>query len=913
MKNSIPIALLLSTIFIACSKPGFEVTPDYHIKKGNVEFSTDLVLLFNEQESGFKLRPAGIAGLRYIATWEAAVGKPDILKQVERDDSQYGDGRDDRILDKQNINLTPNLFRAGRSLVLKAESMSKSNDTTFIHYENNDYGETIGKVYTETEQICFEVVFTPAKDGYFSIGFTHAPAFSIEEVDELWQPLIWRGKRMPDMPYLTLAFRCPLPTALATCQGITYGIVAHPDEFSFSPLPLQSNSRFGVAIRNAEGKVQPQLYAPVMGGVESKRSKGDVFNFRVVLYSQDKNCTDAYEHIARSLFNFHDYRKNDISTLNNTLENMIDYSLTEYAGFIDSLKGCGYDTDIPGAVKNVSALHPLELALVTDNEEMLIKRAYPMMEYMLSREKFCFYDKKRKLYVRQTPSRNLFGPTAPISELVVLYNIFGKNMPFLMELAKDEYDSSRVRNGSRLEEGDTWFNAIFMYKGSGDTEYLQKAKKEADEYIEKRVSTPFTTFLELYELTKKERYLEAATREARLFTMHCYMCPKIPDDSITVNKGGKAPLYWWTNKERGYKQMYCPEEKAPAWRLSEIGLLQQALGDDGGRKALFSSANFAPWMLRLGYYANDQFLREVAKAAIIGRYRNYPGHHINTARTTVYEKADYPLRPHEELSVSSFHYNHILPMASLLLDYLVTDAYVKSGGSIDFPSEFIEGYGLMRNKFYGHEEGNWYGEKVWLWMPPRLIESGSIELNYISARGKNALYVALSNQSGKRIKTWIRVNKDLVRLSPQTMIMDQDGKVLKIKSEKIELTVPPHGQIALAIKNVSLVNLLNIQDRLLAKGPEWKNSYVKIKTGNARAMIISMGDMVQNLFLYLRDDNKIYNEVLLTIKGTDGNQVLTDKSFPFEFTVPVEKEITFKLSCKKLNGSIIDSEWVTMN
>ncbi len=122
---------------------------------------------------------------------------------------------------------------------------------------------------------------------------------------------------------------------------------------------------------------------------------------------------------------------------------------------------------------------------------------------------------------------------------------------------------------------------------------------------------------------------------------------------------------------------FSPEEWAPAWRLSEIGLTPESSGTSTGHRAIFM-ANYAPWMLRLGYYAKDPFLKNLGKAAIIGRYRNFPGYHINTSRTTIYEKEDYPLRPHHQLSVNSFHYNHILPMASMLLDYLVTDVFVKS-------------------------------------------------------------------------------------------------------------------------------------------------------------------------------------------------------------------------------------------
>jgi hypothetical protein len=111
------------------------------------------------------------------------------------------------------------------------------------------------------------------------------------------------------------------------------------------------------------------------------------------------------------------------------------------------------------------------------------------------------------------------------------------------------------------------------------------------------------------------------------------------------------------------------------------------------------------------------FFSVILNAFVIGRNRNFPGYHINTERTTVYEKEDYPLRPHKDLGYNSFHYNHILPTASMLLDYLVTDAFVRSEGAINFPSEFIEGYAYLQTKFYGHKSGEMYGRKASLWMP----------------------------------------------------------------------------------------------------------------------------------------------------------------------------------------------------
>lgn len=134
--------------------------------------------------------------------------------------------------------------------------------------------------------------------------------------------------------------------------------------------------------------------------------------------------------------------------------------------------------------------------------------------------------------------------------------------------------------------------------------------------------------------------------------------------------------------------MDAPREDAPAWRLSEIGLTPESSGTCTGHCAIFM-ANYAAWFVRLAHYTGDDFLAVIAKNAIVGRYRNFPGYHINTARTTVYEKENYPLRGHKELGVNSFHYNHIMPHVSLLYDYLVTDALYPQPGRNRFPGEFI--------------------------------------------------------------------------------------------------------------------------------------------------------------------------------------------------------------------------------
>jgi len=736
--------------------------------------------------------------------------------------------------------------------------------------------------------------------------------------------------RFPEKSFLTLAFRSPLPLTLVNDGRNSIGVMAAPEEFSFSPLPTFSNSIFGIQLRNSKGQAQPQVFAPVLGGNKSAMKPGEQFAFSLDLIVEDSDITHAYEKIARNSFGFHDYRRNGEANLNATLDNMISYAMSDYAWFVDSLKGCAYSTDVPGAVKNVSSLNPLELALVTDDSVIFEKRAYPVMEYMLSREKFLFsLDSTQKI---QSPSRKMDGPVAPVSELLALHSILGKGNSFLMDQALHEAGSFRIRNLGDTEAGDNWINDMHFYRATGDKAYLDKAIKGADDYLKNRVekrqetfSDPYSGSLffwpsfvnkwiqlsELYELTGYSRYLDAAVDGARHFTMFTWMAPGIPDSLILVNKGGKAPLYWYL-KSKGHKQMEAPEALVEAWKLSETGLTPESSTTSSGHRAIFM-ANFAPWLLRLGYYSRDSFLMDVAKAAIIGRYQNFPGYHINTARTNVYMQKDYPLQDFENLSVNSFHYNHIMPMASMLIDYLVSDVFVRSDGAIAFPSEYIEGYAYLQNKFYGDSPGTFYEDAgVYLWMPAGLINTGNSELNYLSARKDSSLYLAFCNQSDEIIRTSITIDSSRISSTGrlQYCILNKDMKGQKGDLDKytFKIEIEPNGFLAMRIDSV--LAHVTFQDKLNAYPDMPAIPMLESEFGQCRAMVFQIGAYAKRAFIYLRDDDSKIRSVNLRYKDPSGKEkVLAVDHYPFEFTVdlPISSPLpVFYLSGVDSKGNRIE-------
>lgn len=899
-------------------------------------FRSQFTILYTDKNPSLSGRYSGelAPGSGYhVPTWNSFAGKTSDLREEQANQNKRGDGFEDKI--QKSAGRTPNPYYASQVINAYAVGSVQRGDTVFLRFAPQKSGRLSAYIILHDPYPLLHFQFKAAKEGWYSIGYSGAPEYAPEKAAEIWQPLIWQEKRFPANSYLTPAFMAPLPTTLVFDGHNTLGILASPREFPFAPMPVMSNSRFGVMLRNGTGKAQPQLFAPLLGAEGSAMKPGEIFGFNCYLIVEPEDITHTYEKLARSLYGFKDYRHNDISSLNNAFDRIVKYSLSPIT-WIDSLKGCNYASDLPGSVKNASSLNPLDIALVTDNKYYFEHRALPMMEYMLSREKFLFsLDSMAKI---QSPSRKLNGPAAPLSELVSLYNAYGKDMEFLKKLAIKSFHEDKVRNMDALEKGYTWWNAMHLYKATGEISYLKMAKQGADTYIKDRVeqravsfSDPRTTgnyffwpfftnrwidLLQMYELTHEDKYLRAAQDGARHYMMFCWMSPAIPDSNILVNPGGNIQP-----RHGGKPTLHYPEEWAPAWRLSAMGLTAESAPTSGSHRAILM-ANYAPWMLRLGYYAKDTFLMQIAKAAVIGRYRNFPGYTMGSVRTTAYEKMDYPYHKFKDLTLNSFHFTHIMPMASMLLDYLITDVFARSQGTISFPTEYIEAYAYMQNNLYGNRPGKWYDEdSVQLWMPAGLLHVDNVELNYITARKGNKLFIAFTNQSTHTVTANVSWNRSLIK---------QTGSVAKLAywrdnhfsrkqylpdfSRSFPVEVSPGGITVVEVTGIKLKVLF--QDDILQAGKPWKDDYRELSFGHARAMIFNLGGMGKRAYVYLKDNDNIFHSVSLTYRNKDGKEeTVTDRFYPFEFTIPLDAaqtEFNFHLSGESVKNGSVTGETITM-
>lgn len=812
------------------------------------------------------------------------------------------------------------IFKVGEIIELRNPKIEIRNQTivwTFDH-ERVRLTATVSLPDGKAEP---QIDYTAAvkADGWFTFAYTGAPAVELDQVTRLWQPLVWDGRRLPVKSFLTPDEHCSIPGCLVESAGRTTGVMADPWQFPFE-MPHGRNRKFGVTVRNANGEAQPMVFAPFIGS-NTRFTAGDRHEFRVRLVSRPEDLSQTFEHVARNVCCFRDQRENTLTTLNQTLDNMADYALSEWARF-DAKNKSSYYPDAKGTVKNVSCLHPFGVALVTDNPRFFHEQTVPMMEYLLSREKFLFAIKEEGLSHSQKPSMNLNGPAMPVSELAALHRIARGNSPVFREQAERLYAGDRRLNMNWVTPGSTWQRSLSLYRATGDRKWLADAGEKADRYIAERIETAPVDFSEaadgtffeymvpwwkeLYELyleTGNRKHLAAAHAGARRYAQFVWFYPSVPDGEIAVNPRGLAPR---RGRPDGDGVLPVPMETVPNWRVSDQGLICE--GNGTVQRLGILLATHAPIFLRIANDTDDGFLRDIARSAVIGRYANFPGYHLNTRFSTTQEKPDFPLHSHDELKpTTSMHYNHILPMVNLLIDYLISRSYDLSNGAIDFPGEFAEGYAYLQGKIYGAHPGRFYDEThVTPWMPKGLLTVGNVQVNYVAARGGNKLCLAFMNASDRSLgEVEFELNPDWFenlsgeKLQAQLWLdNERQTAPLQITNGIGRVSLSPKGLTALSITGLKpRVQFQNQLGDAAAVNLE-NNGPAKVAGSEVEGMILSFGPNLRWLYTFLRSENgkPDIRSATLAIEIDGKSHQFVDETFPHDFSVPIGDAKTVRFS-----------------
>lgn len=777
--------------------------------------------------------------------------------------------------------------------------------------------------------------FIARTPGWYTVGYTGGPASDPATADGFLQPLIWQEKRFPRAPLLSAESMGGLPVTLVTRDGVTYGLSVDPRESPYR-LPTIANARFGVMLRNPRGEAQPSAFAPLLGQADSRFEAGQSATFAVRPLVVTGDWYQAFTEVARSLFGFADVRRNAGQSLNATIDTMTEFAMDDaHSGWDADLKGFDYNTDVKGTVKVVSALHPLSAALIQDDPEIYRLRALPMTEFLMSRTKYLYNALPDE--AGQNAARDMQGPAAEVSELAELYQMSRGQSPVFHHYALQLAGKPRQLNLLRVSDGATFWDKLALYRLTGDDARLAEARSLADAYIKARIDTPqrdfsdvhldsggqfwsdfaprFVELFELWQETKEPRYLAAAQTGARTYASYAWYFPRIPDGEVTVDRGGVAPVGLFTARPDA-KGILTPEVALPAWQVSQIGLTPEAQTTAHLNPGIFL-AHQAAYELRIAAATNDSFLHDAARAAIVGRYKTYPGYDINVAFSNVYARGDFPNRPFARLNYNEIYYNHVWPHIALLTDYLVSDFETRSKGAIAFPARYAQGYAYLRSKVYGDRPGKFMGDdNVRLWMPRHVVRTDDPQANYLTGYGNDRFYLALSNESANARRVTVTLDRERIPYAPDRSYRARlwiDGKpagTTMVVNGAVTLPLSAKGLTAIAVDDMPAFTRLHADyfDGGQQTVPADKGFRTdKTPVGDATAMFLSFGGR-HEFYLWTSASDSEVRAARLTFKDGQAERTLIDQRHPFEFSVPTGdlETIDYRLQFVRGDGTIVD-------
>lgn len=838
-------------------------------------------------------------------------------------------------------------WQAGETREAVVESVEQIDDRSVklrFHPLPDGELEAVWSLALGEKSIKVELGFRPNADGQFSLGYFLFHRKPPADVDEFLLPPTIHAKRFPSRLFTYLQTQTPTPMSLMQTGGLTWSVAGDPASTPFE-FPVPAKSRYGLQIRDEAGNAHPSIFGPLAGTPDSKAGAGDSvrFTFRVLVQSGDWYA--AYRTITDEVFGWHDYRKNDRASLTEAAFNMIDlYMDDETSGWWERAKAAHQIESKNGSTQS-SPLTELSLYRLTGDPEIYQRRVVPTLEFLLSRQGPHFTPIPEDTGRYPTGSMNgpvdIFGSTvyAGLSEMT------NHRTPALGEIAFPGGGFRKTTSQQNFETNNQPFDELLgRYLFLGDKEALQRAIKQADEYIANSIHTrpprevPLTEFflmantppwqglLRLYEVTGESRFLDAAAFGARMVMTGVWTQPTPAQGDVTIHPGGfchgdKLDMLLhrgagefrlgWPRKEGD-----TPEKNVPAWLISNAGLsLEQpdtyTYRENGGR--LIYQVPWAPGFLRLARYTGDKDFETYARNAVVGRFANYPGYYY----TTFTDIMHHPRYPYEGPDMSFIYYHHIPVHLSWTIDYLVSEAALRSNGKVGFPALRQFGYAFFDNLVYGHAPGEVFGEKdMWLWFDRSLLTLDNPQINHLTAQNGKTLAIILTNANREPEKVTLTLNPE--KLNPKSgnitkarFLAGGEGD-LKLTDHSAELTIPPLGQVVLAVDGLDIQ--VTAQRELPKPQPAAHPGQISVpmaadKKLEAAAIQIEPGKW--NAFVWTNAGSGELREITLSWTAGDQSGSLTDKDFPYEFSVPVpEGEASFRFTVRgvRADGSPFEAE-----
>lgn len=692
---------------------------------------------------------------------------------------------------------------------------------------------------------------TAKKPGYYSIASPELALFDKNNFKWATVPGVFQGNQLnanfvsayaygqgiPDVPVMvrerTVSTLSPL---VQNNQNITLAVIPEPgtgrDPWA-SDTKTQGSWNVGLSVLNRKGNMMPTAYHPVLGQANSYLAKGESvsFSFRYTIMSED--WFTVMKHAANDIYQF-----KEVLALKKTATSLTDrvFKMTKYVTD-DSLSMwqlSPYKNMEIGAQKYLGGVYGSEkdaiknsdygamwmLAKLTSNQKLINNRLPYARNFKIAQqhsEKDFFYGASEGQYFLQNSKKftEEWGPyTEPIGSTYYLMMDIGNMLLFNPDDAKLRAElklaaekllfwmkpdgSWEVAYDNKTNEAmfkdildlrPTFYGLFIAYKLLGDQKYLNAAKKGADWYIEQainkgafigvcgdtRFAPDFATaqsvqaLLDLYEITEDQKYQNAAIAAAKIYTASVYTHP-IPSAQEKLVNGLKRA----------------------DWEISQAGLSFEHGGILGSANhhGPILLASHAGMFLRMFSITKDSLFLTMSRAAAWGR------------DAFVDQKTGVASYYWDAMNKGAGPFpHHAWWQIGWIMDYLISEANLRSDGQISFPRGFITPK-VGPHQTYGFAAGKVYGTTASLILEQGLLKAESPYLEYITALNadQRKCFVVLMNNSHQKLNTQVQLNPGKIpghsaAVSKELALIDKDGKrsLLSGNSNSLNIELAPFG------------------------------------------------------------------------------------------------------------------------
>ena len=344
------------------------------------------------------------------------------------------------------------------------------------------------------------------------------------------------------------------------------------------------------------------------------------------------------------------------------------------------------------------------------------------------------------------------------------------------------------------------------------------------------------------------------------------------------------------------------EADVPGWLLAPIGFSTEHKNTPSHSNYITMNT-FAPFLLRLAYYTDDELFLAQARNAIIGRFSNYPGYYVERYYTD-YMRKEFP---YEGPEYSMIYCTHTPAFLAMLEDFLITESMMRSGKNVDFPIMENSGYAYFTSTQYGHRPGKMYDtDGLWLWNKRGVVSVDSVNIDYVAARKDGVMGIALMNEDLKDTTSVITLGDKAQGFTGTAKVFDKDGNKseIAVNNGTFTITVPARG-IMTVIMNIDGVTAPEYALDTLHYSTDVQKTMASHKNG--KGYVIQMNPKEYFAYMYVTDQNLKSMTFDYEVNGTKNS--VTVNEFPFETIVKVPSataEFTYKLTALDKDGNTVD-------